>query len=309
METAPCGPWLAQLQLDQPDPQPPVKAGAQLAGQVCRQLLAAFQPAAAVPRRQGYPAQDGHVHPADHQHVGKPRRPVRAVQLGGDAGAVPHDHGGQSAGLVAVQRLAQRRAEPHLQPGRPGPETAARPHAPEPPLVLRQQGHPIGVAAGPVCLRGGFQAEPALDRFPRLAQGQAVALTAEGRGLPVRRLDPQPRADGGAGVALLDVLHRGGQPHRPAVVPFRQGAELCAGAHRKAQAQRCAQQQPEAIAAGPAARCQHQARKTKKSRKGPKARLRLKSSDQLRAQRTGEQRADRPPHPISGRTGAAAPGR
>ena len=50
-------------------------------------------------------------------------------------------------------------------------------------------------------------------------------------------------------------------------------------------------------------------RPNKESRKRPKGHLRLKSSHQLRGQRTGKQPADRPPHPISGGTGAAAPGR
>ena len=309
VKAAPGRPGRGQLQPGQPDPQPPVEFPAHPAGEAGRQQPALFQPFSPVHARQGHPAQDGHVHPADHQHVGQPRRPVGAVQFAADAGAVPYDHGRQGAGFVPFQPLAQRLAEAALEPGRPGAEAGARAQPAEPALVPGQERHFVGVAAGPVCRGRRLQAEPALDLLPGTAQRQPVALAAEGRRLSVHLRYPQPGPDGGAGIALLDVLHRGGEPDRPPAVSRGQGVELRPGAGRKGQPQRRAQQQPEPPAPGPAPGQQHQQPQTKKSRKGPKARLRLKSSDQLRAQRTGKQHADRPPHPISGRTGAAAPGR
>ena len=87
--------------------------------------VAALPSAARQKRREKITAQDGYVHSADHQHMGKPCTPVGAAQICRKIIPVAHGHRRQHTAGGAVHAAAQGCAEPLLQPPRPGTETLA----------------------------------------------------------------------------------------------------------------------------------------------------------------------------------------
>ena len=212
----------------------------------------------------------------------------------------PHHHGRQGAGLVLFQLLAQSAAQGLLEPGRPGPKAFPLPQHLKLTLIAGQKHHLVGVPAG-AGLRGrGCQGENTLDLIPRRAHRQVVAPAAQLDFFPADGLHPNPGPDGGMAVALPDILDAAGQADQGAVIALGPLLQPGLGPGCKGHPQHRARQQAGPVAPGRSAQNPHtQADDNKESRKRPKGHLRLKSSDQLRTQRTGKECADRPPHLIT----------
>ena len=249
------------------------------------------------------------MHAADHQHMGQPCRPVIILEFPGDPARIPGDHGRQGPRRVPFQVPAEGLAQSLLKPGGPGPEPGGLSQLHEAFLVPGHKHFPVGVPARAVVQVGDFHHKDPLDLLPGAAGGQVVAPAAEVRRLFPGPGHPQPGPGGAVLVAVLDLLHRGGEGQPGVPVAGGEGVQPALGMDGKGQPQGLPCQQPgEGMA--PAGQLPPQdGCPNKESRKRPKGHLRLKSSHQLRGQRTGKQPADRPPHPISGGTGAAAPGR
>ena len=304
------GPGPAHPETDQVHAQTAVEPGSCRPRNQQGQLLGGCQQGGGVPQpRQPQAAEDGDVHAADHQHMGQPCRPVGLFQIFGDEAGIPGDHGRQGPGLVPFQVPAEGLAEGLLEPGGPGPEARRRPQVHKAILIRRGEGVPVGVAALPVLGVGDIQHKGALDLFPRRAGGQVLAPAAEVCRLAAGLGHPQPGPDGAPLVALLDLLHRGGEGHLGPAEALGQVIQPALGAGKEPQPQRRPGQQPGQHPPPAGQTPAQHGRPNKESRKRPEGRLRLDGSHQLRAQRSGKQRTDRPPHPISGRTEAAAPGR
>ena len=76
-------------------------------------------------RAEDIAAQDGYMHSAHHQHMGKARAPVGAAQRRGKVRPVTYRHGRQHTAGLAIHAAAQGCAEPLLQPVGAGTEAAA----------------------------------------------------------------------------------------------------------------------------------------------------------------------------------------
>ena len=69
------------------------------------------------------------MHSADHQHMGKTRRPVGTAKVFGQMSAVTQHHGRQHSRRALCHPLAQSPAQPLLEPRRFGPEALTRTQA------------------------------------------------------------------------------------------------------------------------------------------------------------------------------------
>ena len=142
------------------------------------------------------PAQDGNVHAADHQHMGKPCAPVGAAQLRRKPAAVSHRHGSQHTAGVPVHGTAQTLAQFLLQAVGAGTETAALTQYGELRLFCQRlclQGDAVRVLRRPFRFIWCRQREPALHPLPCRAGGQLCTGYAETRRAAVHAFYPQGR--------------------------------------------------------------------------------------------------------------------
>ena len=241
----------------------------------------ALLPAIGQQNAQDIPAQNGNMHAADHQHMGKPCAPVGTAQLRRKPAAVAHRHSRQHAAGVPVHLPAQALAQFLLQAVGAGAEAATLAQHGE----LRLFGQGLCLQGDAVCvLRRLFfhvrllQREPALHPLPCRAGGQLRTGYAEPRRAAVHAFYPQGRVHCVRKIVTVRALHLSSQQHgTPGVIcpgTLQPGAR---GMHRAKPCQ-CTQQQADRQLTAAIRDAKQQQKGNKKCRKRhKKLRLRQKS--------------------------------
>ena len=162
------------------------------------------------------PAQNGNVHAADHQHMGKPCAPVGAAQLCRKPAAVSHRHSCQHAAGVPVHDPAQALAQFLLQAVGAGTEAAALAQHGELRLFryrLCLQSDAVCILCRPLFHVRLLQREPALHPLPCRAGGQLCTGYAEARRAAIHAFHPQGRVYCVRKIAAVRAFHLGSQQH------------------------------------------------------------------------------------------------
>ena len=223
-----------------------------------------------------------HMHPADHQHMGKPCPAVSVPKCIRKMGPVSYRHGSQHPAGAAVHAAAKRCTKPLLQPVGARPETAALPQDRKVRGFLRlhcRQRDAIGVPVHPLIFCRGGQHKSPPHLLPGFALRHLLTLHPEIRCRAVYRLHSKHCLHRIRHPGRRHGLHLGSQHHRASGIAFLHRAPLGIGPRGGCHARHCTQQKAEGRFAGAVRDAQHKAGSNKKCRKRHKKfRLRQKSA-------------------------------
>ena len=237
------------------------------------------------------------MHPAHHQHMGEPRRPVCCVERPGQRAAVPQHHGRQHPAGRLRYPLAEGGAQPLLEPGRPGAEPSALAQPGQLGNTLSLQNDAVRVEVQRIAVAGRFQRKAAPHPLAHRCFGQADHLHPEAFRLAVRLLHPEHRVHDAGVIAGGNALHLGGKADFPVGIGGLHPRGPLPGATHNGKAQQCPQQQADNNPSLLFAVQSPQPAQQQKSRKRQQSlHLRQKSAHQLRPQRSHAENAERPTH-------------
>ena len=227
-------------------------------------------------------AQNGHMHSAYHQHMGKTRAPVGAAHGRRQITPVAGSHGSQHTAGLAVHTAAQRRTEPLLQAVGAGAEAAAfAQNCKLRPILVhfRLQSDAVRIQADPASGCRGRQYKSSLHPFPGFALRQSTALHPEGFRAAVHFLYMQNRIHDTGIVGIRRAFHLCGQHQRTACILHPDALQPVCRVQHRCHTHSSTQQDAERCFAGSIKDAQHQTNGNKKCRKRHKKfRLRQKNA-------------------------------